>query len=878
MSFYTFEEIVSSVSADQIGAKAQSLAEMTAMGARVPEGFVIGQDELKRFVSFNDLAGIVSDVTAITDFGGSSAQLAVDVFQKAVQGGVFDPEFLSELNDKLQHLPYSHYAVRSSANCEDLKDASFAGLYETQLNISGVSYLCEAIKQCWSSLFSERVIRYSLNKGIELPRMCMSVIVQRMIPAEKSGVLFSVNPLTGNDKEMFVEACFGLGEALVSGAVTPDQYVYHWYDEFEASRVVNSKAIALLAIDASPFVTEVALSGDDATNAVLESCLLRDLVDAALTIQTYYGHPVDIEWAYYSEQFYIVQSRPITHINYSAIDGEWTTADFKDGGVSSSVCSPFMWSLYDFVWESELPKYLSEVHLIGDKPVSLWGEMFYGRPYWNVGAVKDGLKKLPGFNERSFDEDLGIAVAYEGDGHVTKTSLRSIVAGIRVLHGLKQRFKSSESNWQTFRRSQKARLLELKALDVDQLSRPKYFAFYAQFINQEYFQSEAGYFNQIYDNSNLVTLFKESFNKLNSPVEFIDLIAGLEEVSHLGLNFQIWSLSREIRGDAAALQYWSKASAVEIIELLAAGCQQYCLPSLQRLINENYFHSTRELDITVARYGEDPRFIVESVQANLALDDSVDPVKIAQGQRSKFKTNCALFEKSIPFYKRSAMMESLRRLRQFLWWREEFRDLSTHFYYYVRIYTLKLAPIFKQWGIIDDPKEIFFLTKDQVIDVLQSRLDRYEAASIVRKNVSYYQSFRHFNNPNEMGGQYPLQSGISPLSKARIVGIPCSSGVVTGRVKIIKDISDAGRLEQGDILITPFTDPGWTPTFSLISAVATETGGVLSHAAVISREYGIPAVLAIPGITETLRDGQWITINGGTGVIDLVDETEEAIL
>ena len=889
MALYSFEELVTrsasiedarslancnEINLTTIGKKAQSLIEMTATCAQIPQGFVIDIDSLKGFLTNNNLFGVMENVSAITDFENSNAILAVDAFQNGIINGVFEARFLAELEEKLEQFHCKNFAVRSSGNCEDLKNASFAGLYETKLNISGITHLCKAIKQCWASLFSERVIRYSLNNGIELSRMTMSVIIQQMIPAEKSGVLFSINPLTGNDKEMVIEACFGLGEALVSGEVTPDQYIYNWYESAITSSTVNTKKIGLFAIETPPFVKTFHLSKTESNTSSLGPGLLKELVDIAMGIQSHYGHPVDIEWAYYDHQFYIVQSRPITKINYSAIEGEWTTADFKDGGVSSSVCSPFMWSLYDYVWESELPKYLAEVNLLGDKPVTLWGNMYYGRPYWNVGAVKEGLKKLPGFNERSFDQDLGVAVAYEGDGYVTKTSFKSILAGLKALRGLNRRFDFSQSNWKKFKTTQQARLEELKNFDVDQLSQSQFFEFYTRFINQEYFQSEAGYFNQIYDNSNLVTLFKEKLAKLNSPTEFIDLIAGLEEVSHLNLNTGIWRLSRQIRTDSDALCYWQTTCSTKISMSLDSGVNEFCIPGLKALISENYFHSTRELDITVPRYSEDPCFIIESIQSNLVLNDTFDPKIIAAKQRRKLAIITEQFSKSLPFYKRSSIMRSLKRLREFLWWREEFRDLSTHFYYYVRQYTLKLSPQFIQWRIIKQDNELFFLTKDQIIDVLEGRLEHTKAAEIVRLNICYYRSFRNFTNPNELGGQYhDLTDPLNPPANG-IIGIPCSSGEVRGKVKVIKSIADAGRLEKGDILITRFTDPGWTPKFSLISAVATETGGVLSHAAVLSREYGIPAVLAIPGITETLCDGQMISINGTTGVIEILEEEE----
>ena len=876
MTLYTFEELIDNPRDDEIGKKAQSLVEMTGMGARVPEGFVIGVDGLKRFWDRNNLSTSVKRVTDLSNADEVSAREVIETLKNEILSGTFDDSFIQDLDIKLNEYSCQQFAIRSSGNCEDLDDASFAGLYETKLNVIGLHNICDAIKECWSSLFSERVIQYCLNKEIELSQMTMSLIVQRMIPSEKSGVLFSVDPLTGNDKHMLVEACFGLGEALVGGEVTPDQYVYDWYNKESVSETINEKAISLVAINEKPFVKKVELSKIDALKKVISDEQLAALVDSAVDIQVHYGHPVDIEWAYCKGIMYIVQSRPITQINYSGIQGEWSTADFKDGGVSSSVCSPFMWSLYDYIWESELPKYIDSVKLMGEEPVSLWGDMFFGRPYWNVGAVKEGLKKLPGYVERSFDEDLGVAVSYEGDGYVTKTSIRSIVAGLRALMAMNKGFSRAQEKWKGFRDTQTNRLDALKSLDVKSFTQKELFEFYEEFINEEFFNSEANYFNHIYDNSNVATLFKESIKNVKSDIGFIDLVSGLDDVSHLALNYGIWNLSRAILSDSDSLHYWRASNVSEIVAAASLGEVNNNFSMLRELIEDNCFHSTRELDITVPRYGEDPSFIVESVKSNLSLDDSYDPKIIATKQKEKYNAAFDKFMQDIPFYRRGSVTKSLLRLREFLWWREEYRDLSTHFYYYVRSYTLMLVPYFKKWKIINVEGDLFFLTKDDVINVLNGQMSHEEAADIIRRNRQYYLSFRNFDNPSEIGGKYSFAgSAVVPSSDSGMVGIPCSPGVVRGRVRIIKDIFDADRLQKGDILITKFTDPGWTPKFGIISAVATETGGVLSHAAVISREYGIPAVLAIPGLTTMLSDGQWISINGSTGVIESIEEVEE---
>ena len=286
------------------------------------------------------------------------------------------------------------------------------------------------------------------------------------------------------------------------------------------------------------------------------------------------------------------------------------------------------------------------------------------------------------------------------------------------------------------------------------------------------------------------------------------------------------------------------------------------------LINKFQYHATRELDLLIPRYGEDPTPLLASVQQYLSKEDANDPRTLNIKQHKKFLKYADDFLKNIPFYQRISMRKSLEQLREFLWWREAFRDLSTRFYYYIRKFTLHVGVQFREQGLLDDVQDVFHFSKDEIHAILSGVIDKDEAVSILERNKTYYHSFRHFNNPNELGAKFgmaAINSVKPPDEHQALSGVPCSPGIIEGRIKVIRDIFDADRLQQGDILITPYTDPGWTSKFSLIQGVATETGGVLSHAAVIAREYGIPAVLAIPDLTRILKDDQHVRIDGNTG-------------
>lgn len=859
---HPFETLMTAESLPAIGKKAESLIRLLRQGAPVPPGACVAAGALEAFLAVEPLR---ADLAAYR-----AGELAPEIFQERIQAAPLPAHLLQELETFLAGQASVRWAVRSSGVQEDLADASFAGLYTTVLNVQGSAAVAEAIKTCWASLFGERVQSYIQRVGLDADSLQLGVVLQRMIPAEKSGVLFSVHPLSGRDTQMLIEAVPGLGEALVSGGLTPDSFVWDWDRQELVEQTLHVQERCLLTTDVPPFVVWRPLEAATAEAAVLNSAQLAELTGLALQVQRDSGFPVDIEWVWSEGRFYLVQSRPITRIHTRGIEGEWTTADFKDGGVSSSVCTPFMWSLYDFIWEATMPSYLRKTLLLApESEHALWGEMYFGRPYWNVGAVKAGLKGLPGFNEREFDTDLGIEVAYEGDGHVTPTNPRTLIHGLKVLAALKKAFAMRISYNPGFAEKQRRRLAELEAAEPGQLDDAGLFEAYATLIRQDYFLSESSYFYHIFDNSNITTLFKDSFRPYKARINYLALISGLEDLSHLRQNYELWDLSRALRHTPDAA-YWLETSADQLQQDWAAGATAHRMDEMRAYILRFGYHSTRELDPTVPRFGEDPRFVFASLAQLLNFEDDQDPRALNQRQHREYLAEREKLLALVPFYKRKGMRQALDQLRAFLWWREELRDLSTRMYHQIRRWTLILAGRLVARGAIEAEDDLFFLPIDEILDLLAGTLPAEAAMALVQRNRTYYASFRRFRNPDEIGSRYA--GGKRSQSGNLLTGVACSPGQVTGRARVIQDIFDAERLEAGDILITRFTDPGWTPRFGLLAGVATETGGLLSHAAVISREYGIPAVLAVPGLMERVRDGQTITLDGDRGEISLAPE------
>ncbi|MBF0443147.1 MAG: PEP/pyruvate-binding domain-containing protein, partial [Oligoflexales bacterium] len=521
--FHLFDEIKNNPDLkSRVGKKALSLIEMTEWGVPVPDGGCILTDGLDQFIRENGLTDIISSL-------GCKAQRSEipkksKHIQKMISNGKMPEELSKKMKAFIQDNPGRHFAVRSSGTKEDLANMSFAGQYTSILNVKDYDYMTDAVKKCWASLFNERLLNYCMDNAVDLESMKLAVIVQQMIPSVKSGVLFTINPLKGYDRQMVIEAVYGLGEALVGGETTPDQYLYDWYNKKEDERILGEKSVSIVPISITPFTKKIVNSRKLRESYVLSGDEVARLCEIALKIQVKYGFPVDIEWAMHDGRFFIVQSRPVTKISYSGIFGEWTTADFKDGGVSSTVCTPYMWALYDLILENSMDEYLRKIRLL-DRPngKNTYGAMHFGRPYWNAHITKECLKKLPDFIERDFDEDIGIEPTYEGRGFVSRTNLKTVGRAAKVLYALKKSLRSELRDCSEFKELQIKKLARLENLDPTTMDEKEFFSFFKKLIREEYFLSESRYFNFIYSNSNFQSLFKKKMFKLDADVDLLTL-------------------------------------------------------------------------------------------------------------------------------------------------------------------------------------------------------------------------------------------------------------------------------------------------------------------------------------------------------------------
>jgi pyruvate,water dikinase len=658
-------------------------------------------------------------------------------------------------------------AVRSSVCAEDGREVSFAGQFRSFLNLRTVGEVEVALQWCRESVSAPSVADYCRRSDVDPLSLRMAVIVQRMVQPELAGVAFTVNPTTGAE-EVVIEACEGLADELLAGR-----------------RAALPPAHPLLRKHAP------------------------EIERTARAIQRHFGAPQDIEFAIEGGRLYILQTRPITRINFAPGTGEWTNADFRDGGVSSGVCTPLMWSLYEFIWEAALKRFLRDIKLLdGDFQA---GRMFFGRPYWNLGAVKQCLAKVPGFIEREFDRDLGVQATYDGNGIATPVTLGGVIRVLPTLLSIPAVWRKQDRFDQTFLAGgfdALTRKYEAIPADIDS-------AFHG-LIHEAYRVTESNYFRTIFCASLAKLAFTEAFPDADYPA----LVSALPAMRHL--------------------------DPTRMLRRMAARGETDIAPLLERFAHR----SRRELDISAPRWDEDRDWVAALLQRHSAAAGS-DPRPFYEAARAQ-----ALAK--LPRHKRRSFDAKLDRLRHFLWLREEMRDLSSRMYHLIRRYLLAIA---ERRGLGDD---IFFMRFQEIMADDRSNLALHRER---------YEGFRNFKAPNEIGVRFAFAA--APGSGA-LRGIAASRGTARGVARVARNIEESMRVETGAILVCPYTDPGWTPVLDRVAGVVTETGGLLSHAAVICREYGIPAVLGVPQATVRIGDGTRVVIHGGEGLVELEDPTDAA--
>jgi phosphohistidine swiveling domain-containing protein len=893
------------------GGKGANLAELTRAGLPVPPAFIVGTRAYRRHIESSSLLDPILAALEGIDYDDTS-----DIERRAgrIRQMIIEADTPADIDDGVR-TAYAELeaqlgrdvlvSVRSSATAEDLPGMSFAGQHDTYLHIHGADAVVEHVKQCWASLWSDRAISYRNRQGFVHEDVLLAVVVQEMFPSEVSGVMFTANPVTSNPKEIFLNCSWGLGEAIVSGRVNPDQYIVDKPSLEIKDKAIHEKMVMTVRNEDGQGSSEVEVPQSDRSVEALADGLVKELCETGLRIEEHYGFPQDIEWGYSKGRLAILQSREVTAADIDLHEGmeawqtpealaeltkeRWVWSRAYSDELQTGPSTPLMYTFaqphriktkllaLEFAGIKEFAGYSSDRY--DDMPLFRW----YGaRAYYNTSLEKEWMRIfIPPFAR----DEAALQPFPEEE---------------------REEIRNMPFNWFKF----------LRMLLRIELEHPKRSLLGSTHFLYDNFESWVDQANEVWDNYDIesagsvgelfMTLLRgREKNELDENVAlpfnfflyvlphglkklcemwcddedatlFSTLIAG-QKTPTGDQNNAVWEISRKIKKSPVLMELMQKEDSKEILDSLADSEDGRKFRVDFDAFLADYGHrGADERDPFHFRWRQKPEKVFPALKPLLTLGEEDSP---------------AVFEERLGKRMLEAKDSCLRRIRKqpigslkaalFKWYLELVQD---YFYYrdwerfqndkdgmHFRPLLTKVGRMLVERGLLADAEDVFFLGIQEVLQADGGNLSAKEVAIRVRARRRVYDKYTHKEPPKYIRGWEKFDDDQLPDDGGGLRGTAASSGTVTGRARVCRGLDELGKIEKGDILITVATDPAWTTVFSIIGGVVVETGGVVSHAVMISREYGLPCVANLAQACDSIPDGQTITVDGSNGRVVIHD-------
>ena len=846
-----------------IGGKGANLGTLSRIeGIRVPVGFCVTTDAFRRITAEAPSVDERLDQLSLLnlDDRGAIGALSAEI-RRTIESIAIPDDVTAAITGALAQLgDQAAYAVRSSATAEDLPTASFAGQQDTYLNVVGVAAILQHISRCWASLFTERAVIYRERHGIDHRKVHMAVVVQQMVFSQAAGVLFTADPVTGNRRVASVEASFGLGEALVSGLVNADVFKVRNGD-------IVAKTIAgqQRAIHASPAGGTLLLpiDPDQQEQPALTDAQAVRLVRLGRRIETHFGHPQDIEWCRVDDDFQIVQSRPITtlfpipaasdgdnHVYVSVGHQQMMTEPMKPLGIS-------MWQL-----TAARPMHEAAGRMFVDVTRELASPASRARLVDGLGKsdplIGDALRTIVDrgdFIPSPPGEGPGVPPAggapalIETDPAVVDQLIARTVASVSAMSRDIGKHSGSE-------------LFDFILVDIQEL--------------KSLLSSDPHSMQVIIAGMDALSWLNDQLQAWLGEKNAADTLT--QSVAHnvtSEMGLALLDVADAIRPHpdvVAFLQHVDDEFALEELEGLAGGRE--ARDAIEAWLDKYGMRCVGEIDITRPRWSERPATLVPVILGNVRnFEPGAGARRFEQGRQEAWTKEQELLERlrALPDGEQKAdeTKRMIDRLRTFIGYREYPKYGIVCRYFVYKQALLEEAERLVRAQVLRARDDIFFLTFQELHDVV--RTDHVDDQLIERRRDAF-RSYRALTPPRVLTSDGEIISGAYRRDDApagALIGLPVSAGTIEGRARVILDLAQAD-LEPGDILVTTHTDPSWTPLFVGITGLVTEVGGLMTHGAVIAREYGLPAVVGVENATRLIRDGQGIRVHGTDGYVELL--------
>jgi pyruvate,water dikinase len=891
------------LSLETAGGKGVNLARLTRAGFPVPGGFLIPVAAYQEFVERNGLAAKFALELEKASF---EKPASVETLSTTIRGWFSERGLPSDLADAIvtayHTLGSAAVAVRSSATAEDLPEASFAGQQDTFLNVVGEEALLEAVVNCWSSLWTARAIGYRHRNGMNQVGLGLAVIVQAMVPSQVSGVAFTANPLSGRRTEMVIDATLGLGEALVSGKVEPDHYVVDMRSRQIIARQIGSKAVL---IDGKDGGGTVELKSDSGQHQALADEQILELVDLCQRVADEYGTPQDIEWAWAGGQLYLLQTRSITTLfptptgvpyyplrvmfSFGAVQGILDPiTPLGQDGIRFALTG--LQAFFGYKTDYREPGLLQ---VAGER---LWlgftslVKNSFGRKL--ISGIMSFVEPTGGYHLKSVMAKPDLQVQGGVSLHTRFRIIRSVLPiASRVL--LAMAFPSA-------RRQRVIKIGNLALAEAQKEAQVTGNDPYTRLGERLKFLKRTTYYFPRYLPTYFVAPLAAGMVSLNLVNQLLKHflgttggdLAGMKQVMQeltrgvpynvtTEMDLFLWETAQKIRNDPASIQFFQEKEPEEI----AGAYQAKTLPiaaqaALESFMERYGMRGVGEIDLGRRRWQEEPLQIVKVLISYLNITDE------SKAPDSIFRRNAEEAEKAI--VEMEARIEKTRggwlKKRMYRFATSRVRGLiglrESPKFFIIRIMGIMRKAFqesgieLAEAGILDDPEDIFFLNVEE-LEALSRQENLDWKAHVVqhRRNNEREKMRKQIPSILMSDGRafYGAPGTVATGGEGILSGNGVSAGIVEGKVRVVFSPHDTA-LQPGEILVCPGTDPAWTPLFLAAGGLVMEVGGMMTHGAVVAREYGIPAVVGLAQATSLLKTGQRVRVDGSSGVVEILEE------
>ncbi|HEX2911978.1 MAG TPA: phosphoenolpyruvate synthase [Chloroflexia bacterium] len=853
-----------------VGGKGANLGELSRIeGINVPEGFCISTAAFSKVMeaapSINELLDRLS-LLKLED-RHKIAQVSAEI-RRLIEGIAILQEIEEEITRFLAGSDESTaYAVRSSATAEDLPGASFAGQQDTYLNIIGKQAILKHISQCWASLFTERAVIYRIQQGFDHRKVQLAVVVQKMVFPQVSGILFTADPVTSNRKVLSIDAGFGLGEALVSGLVNADNYKVRGGKIID--KKIAAKKLAIYALKEGG-TQEEQIEPERQNRPALADEQILQLEGLGRKIEEHFGVPQDIEWCLADATFYIVQSRPITTLYPipEVHDGE--NHVYLSVGHQQMMTDPIK------------PLGLSLFRITSGRPMFAAGGRLFVDVTQDLAAptTRKVLLTMMGQHEPLMSDAL-MTVIERGDFIKTlPDEQKEESAGTGPKRRSPEDFLTQMENdpaivSELIGKNQRS-VEELKQ-NIQAKSGPDLFDFILQDLPELkkilFAPESTRVFMAAMGASSLINAKMSEWLGEKNVADTLSQSVPNNVTSEMGLELlEVADAIRPYQEVVAYLQQVKDDNFLDKLDQFEGG--QQAREAIAAYLSKYGMRCAGEIDITKPRWSEKPSTLVPVILSNIKnFEPGAGKRKFEQGRQEALKKEAELLErlKHLPDGEQKAQeaKQLISLLRNFIGYREypKYGMISRYFVYKQAL--LKEAARLVQANLIREVEDIYYLTFEELGEAIRTQKLDYEIISRRKAEYKIYEKLtptRVMTSDGELiSGQYKR----TDLPAGALAGLAVSSGVIEGRARVILKIEDA-NLAEGDILVTSFTDPSWTPLFISIKGLVTEVGGMMTHGAVIAREYGLPAVVGVENATRLIKDGQRIRVNGTDGYVEIL--------